>query len=342
MPALRKIGRTWYSDLRIGGKRVRRPLSTDKVVAQERLAELMRDRDAVRYGHANRDVQWSEFRSKFLAYCDGSKAFTTAKRDRMSLQSLEKFQTLARLSDITPELLERWKAARRGAGKGAATINRDLQSVKSMMRRAKVWGYVRNWDASAVAKLKQTRGRLLFYTLPELQRLLAVCASRFSCFYDWTTICLLGARAGLRRSEIYWLAWQDVDLDRGVLSVVPKEDWQPKSGEQRHIPLPPELHRHLKGLARPTPWVIGERPSLAVMSAFFQKISRKAKLAGNIHTLRHTYASHLVQAGVDLFVVQKLLGHTDPKVTMIYAHLAPGNMDAAVKRLPRIWSQKRS
>jgi integrase len=246
------------------------------------------------------------------------------------------------LSNVTPELLERWKAARRAAGVGAATINRDLQSVKSMMRRARLWGYVRSWDGSSVAKLKQTRGRLLFYTMPELQRLLAVCQSRMSGFYDWTTICLLGSRAGLRRSEIFWLSWRDVDMDRGIISVVPKEGWQPKSGEQRHVPMPPELKHHLKKLPRSTEWVIGERPSLAVMSAFFQKISRKAKLSGNIHTLRHTYASHLVQAGVDLFVVQKLLGHSDPKMTMIYAHLAPNNLDAAVVKLPPIWSKKRS
>lgn len=342
MPRLRKIGHVWYSDIRIGGKRIRRPLSTDKVVAQERLGDLMKDRDATRYGHADRNVKWPDFKAKYLAYCVGSKAAGTATRDRMALGSLERFEMPKKLSDITPELLERWKAARRAQGRGNATINRDMKAVKAMMRRAVLWGYLRAWDGASVARLKETRGRLLFYTLEELQRLLGVCGTRFSGFYDWTTICLLGARAGLRRSEIYWLAWQDVDLDRRIVSVVPNAEWQPKTGEQRHVPIPPELVRHLAKVKRRTEWVIGERPSLAVMSAFFQKISRKAKLAGNIHTLRHTYASHLVQAGVDLYVVSKLLGHTDPKQTVIYAHLAPNNLDAAVVRLPDIWSKKRS
>jgi integrase/recombinase XerD len=75
---------------------------------------------------------------------------------------------------------------------------------------------------------------------------------------------------------------------------------------------------------------------MPVMSAFFQKISRKAKLKGNLHTLRHTYASHLVQGGVDLYTVSELLGHTDPKMSRIYAHLAPHNLQDAVKRLPKL------
>jgi site-specific recombinase XerD len=83
-------------------------------------------------------------------------------------------------------------------------------------------------------------------------------------------------------------------------------------------------------------YAIGERPSLKVLSAYFQKISRKAGLSGNIHTLRHTYASHLVQNGVDLYTVSKLLGHTTIKTTQIYAHLAPHSLIAAIDRLPLV------
>jgi integrase len=328
-PQIRKIGSVWYSDIRINGQRIRKRLSSDKVVANERLLELIREKD-----HAGRDMAWDRYREKYLAYSAGSKAAGTALRDKAAIGALERFQKPRRLSDVTAELLERWKAARRTEGRGNATINRDLRAVKAMMRRAVIWGYLKSWDGSAVSKLKETRGRLLFYTVPELRRLLEVCRSRLSGYYDWETICLLGARAGLRRGEIYWLSWRDVDLQRRVISVVPKHGWQPKDAEQRHIPIPKDLERRLRKIPRTTEWVIGERPSLSVMSAFFQKISRKAKLAGNIHTLRHTYASHLVQAGVDLYTVAELLGHSDPKITKIYAHLAPRNLDAAVARLP--------
>lgn len=336
MTPLRKINRVWYSDIRIAGKRVRRPLSTDKEVALEKLRELNQERDEAKYGTGVNAITWARFKVKYLAYADGSKAKETAKRDRAALSSLEKFERVERLVDITPEFLERWKGIRRKDGRGPATINRDLSAVKALMRKAKEWGYLKEWDGSTVKYLQETPNRLLFYSPEELGRLLTVCKSRYSAFYDWETICLLGARAGLRRSEIHWLAWEDVDLKRGTISVTPKQGWQPKTGEQRHIPIAADLQRRLLRLKRPTEWVIGERPSTAVMSAFFAKICRKAKLRGSLHTLRHTFASHLVQNGVDLYTVSKLLGHSDPNMSKKYAHLAPKTYEDAVAKLPEI------
>jgi site-specific recombinase XerD len=63
-------------------------------------------------------------------------------------------------------------------------------------------------------------------------------------------------------------------------------------------------------------------------------MAEKAGLEGvGVHTLRHTFASHLVMAGVDLATVQKLLGHSSITTTMIYAHLAPDHLRAAVEKL---------
>ena len=53
----------------------------------------------------------------------------------------------------------------------------------------------------------------------------------------------------------------------------------------------------------------------------------------NLHSLRHTFASHLVMAGVDLITVSRLLGHYDIRITEMYAHLVPDHMKAAVERL---------
>ena len=69
-----------------------------------------------------------------------------------------------------------------------------------------------------------------------------------------------------------------------------------------------------------------------------QTLIRNARKAGlddvtKIHTLRHTFASHLVMSGVDLPTVQRLLGHSDIQTTMIYAHLAPDHLAGAVNKL---------
>jgi len=65
------------------------------------------------------------------------------------------------------------------------------------------------------------------------------------------------------------------------------------------------------------------------------KIARKASIKDltKIHTLRHTFASHLVMNGVDLPTVKRLMGHTDIQTTMIYAHLAPEHLTDAVNKL---------
>ena len=65
------------------------------------------------------------------------------------------------------------------------------------------------------------------------------------------------------------------------------------------------------------------------------KIAKAAEIENltKVHTLRHTFASHLVMSGVDLPTVSKLMGHSDIETTMIYAHLAPEHLADAVNKL---------
>lgn len=334
MSPIRRRGRVWYSDILVAGKRVRRPLSTDKVVAMEKLRELEKDKLHSRYGVASGVVTWRDFLPKYLKYSEGSKEPESSRQDRAAINALAAFRTPRLLSDITPEFLEQWKAHRRKEGKGPATINRQLHAIKALMRKAREWGYIREWSGSSVKDLKETRKRLLFYTPAELKTLIRKCSSEYYGLYDWETICLLGAQAGLRRSEIHWLSWDD--LKTGVIQITPKDGWQPKTGEIRFIPISKTLKRRLSKIKKNGPWVIGDRPSIGVMSSFFGKICRRAGLCGGLHTLRHTFCSHLVQNGVDLYVVAELAGHTNIQQTKIYSHLKPGNLSGAISRLPAL------
>jgi len=336
VPGLIKRGKVWYSDIRLNGRRVRKPLSTDKVVAQQKLRDLSDERHSVKYG-AGGDMRWGPFKEKYLAFCLVDKKPFTVVRTKVSLGHYEKFAKPKTLSDVTPETLEQFKGHRKAQGIGNATINVDVKKVKALMRRAMLWGYIDKWNGAAVKELRETRNRERFYTVEELKRLLDVCRAKKYGFYQWETVCLLAAQAGLRRSEIYHLAWKDIDLESGMLHVSSKEGWDPKTDKSsRHIPIAKDLAKHLKGLKRSTPWVIGERPSKSVMSAYFQKISRKARLDGNLHTLRHTFGSHLAQAGVPLHTIAKLMGHSTTRTTELYAHLAPKDLKSAISRLPGI------
>ncbi len=334
MGGIRKRGRVWYSDILIAGKRVRVPLSPDKVVAQEKLRELEQDKDHSRYGVASGTIAWKEYLPKYLKYSAGSKEPESARQDRAAINALERFKTPRLLTDVTPEFLEQWKGHRKTEKKGPATINRQLHAIKALMNKAVEWGYLRKWSGASVKDLKETRKRLLFYTPDELKALLRKCGEEYYGLYDWTTICLLGAQAGLRRSEIYWLSWDD--LKTGVIQITPKDGWQPKTGEIRFVPISKTIGKRLTSIKRSGPWVIGERPSLGVLSSFFGKICRRAGLKGGMHTLRHTFCSHLVQNGVDLYVVAELAGHTNIEQTKMYAHLKPENLERAISRLPAL------
>lgn len=324
----------YYSDFRAGGKRIQRFLSKDKREAQIALGHMLEEVRGGSSGRPSRNISWSGFKERYLEYSRGNKKPQTVDRDISAISALDRTFPIKRLNQITPELLESWKARRLAANKGRPTISRDVKALKALLHKAEAWGYLEKRDWTSVKDLKATRKKLYFHTPAELGRLLSYCNG------IWRTICLLGSRAGLRREEIYMLTWEDVDFVRGRLHVTSKDGWQPKDYEQRFVGMAVDLRAHLHGLKKGSRWVIalpdGTRPRIAIMSAYFQKLSRKAGLRGSIHILRHTYASHLVQAGVPLKTVKDLLGHSSMATTEIYAELAPENIDRAALMLPKI------
>jgi len=141
---------------------------------------------------------------------------------------------------------------------------------------------------------------------------------------------------GLRKSEGLGLQWADIDLDAGTLRV-----WRKKVGRYTTLHLTTRakdaLVRHKATRVSREPLVFaGVEPTLkpmfaAIEAAGLNATPERVKAYGRatVHTLRHTFASRLVQAGFDLPKVQQLLGHTTIQMTMRYAHLAP---DAGAER----------
>lgn len=128
-------------------------------------------------------------------------------------------------------------------------------------------------------------------------------------------------RSGLRKQELENLEWTDVDFDAGTLTVSPKADFVPKDQEQRTIEIDDTLVSILKKLLRRGSYVFANSAGHKYTHSWddCNAISKKANVTdAHPHKFRATYATMLLQSGVDLKTVQKLLGHKNLESTMRY------------------------
>lgn len=156
----------------------------------------------------------------------------------------------------------------------------------------------------------------------EIQRLLTVTTNR-----KQRTLLMTTYATGLRVSEVTRLKVSDIDSQRMCIRVE-----QGKNQKDRYVPLSPNLLAHLRDYWRryrpplwlfPGPWA--ERPmSRSGATGIFYEAKAKAGIQkkGGLHVLRHCFGTHLLEAGTELVVIQRLMGHTSIRSTMRYLHIA--------------------
>jgi len=145
---------------------------------------------------------------------------------------------------------------------------------------------------------------------------------------------ILALNTGMRRGEILNLKWENVNLRERRIEIT-----EQKNGQYSTIPLNLTVVEMLRSIPRRLgsdyvfPGLIQGKPFYDLFR-HFEKAVKAAKLKDvNFHTLRHTAASHLVMAGVDLATVQEIMRHKTITMTLRYAHLAPEHKQAAVDAL---------
>src|SRR5258708_37624342 len=161
----------------------------------------------------------------------------------------------------------------------------------------------------------------------------------YGMYTDYVTpLVFVALNTGLRRGELLQLQWRNVDLTRNVLTV---RGEGAKTGQTRHVPLNSEIAAVLKAW-KPTDAEVGwfvfsggtTTAPLTEARKAWAGVLRTAKIASfRFHDLRHTFASKLAMAGVDLNTIRELLGHRKISMTLRYAHLAPEHKADAVEKL---------
>lgn len=272
------------------------------------------------------------------------------------------------LSEFDARLIDKWRAGRVKAGKKPSTINRDMNALKALFSRAVDWRLIPEHPIKSIKRMEESGAKIVrFLSEDEELRLRTALADREQRERDgrqraneWRRArkyellpeiaptefvdhlrpaILLSLNTGIRQGELLSLRWSDVDLDRSILTIRAEAA---KSNKTRHIPLNDEakatLQQWQKQLLKAElvfPGREGQR--MTEVKTAWGKLVKVAGIENfRWHDMRHHFASRLVMAGVDLNTVRELLGHSDIKMTLRYAHLAPEHKAAAVQKLMRI------
>jgi site-specific recombinase XerD len=275
-------------------------------------------------------VSFAELAREALAY---SKAHKRSYDDDVIRMERLLCRFRDRVADsITPQELEQHLSQTAEESDWApATVNRYRALFSLVFRLGIESGKVKENPARLVKHRQENNVRVRWLSAEEEVRLRAAVSATSPEHMPELDLAL---NTGLRLGELYGLDWENVNLARRVLTIP-----RPKNGEMRHIPLNGpavaalgELQKRSDGIGP----VIrnAEGGALGSPRYWFEPAVRNAKIRSfSWHCLRHTFASRLVMAGVDLRTVQELMGHKSIQMTVRYSHLTPKHTLAAVERL---------
>jgi integrase/recombinase XerC len=271
----------------------------------------------------------------------------TIKSYREDLMSLEKYLTDAlghrpRISELSTLQLRGYVAALHESGYARSSISRRLASLRSFFRFAQRDGLVQGNPAKPLRNPRRERKLPHFLTTQQIATLLAAPPATVLGARDRAILETMYA-AGLRVSELVGLNDGDLQLDEGVVRV------RGKGRRERLAPLGSYALRALRAWLRRRPLADSERQG-AVAPVFVNKFGRRLTTRSvarmlekylaqtsldrrtSPHTLRHSFATHLLDNGADIRSVQELLGHKSLVTTQIYTHLSTANLREAYER----------
>ena len=312
-----------------------------KTSAKEVLRKLEEDYEKKKFGlFDEKKISFEEYSKEYLKFSKSNKAENSYKRDITSLKSLVSYFVNKALNRITPRLIEQYKI-KRLEEVAPRTVNIELRCLSHMFNKALEWGYISDSPYTGVKLLTFQKNPPRFLTKDEVQRLLDHSS-------NWLRpILIMMLNTGIREGERATMRFKDVDFEKKRLLI-----HSSKTKSYRAIPMNKKVeetllwlkdnyislnsYNTLKRKPHQREYIFCNEegsPVLKIRKAL-ANACKKAGLKGvTPHTMRHTFASHLVMSGVDLNTVQRLLGHSSISTTMIYSHLTEDHLARGVEKL---------
>jgi integrase len=337
--SIRRHGKIWWLDIWCGKKRLRRSLHTSEhALAIERArditVELRKPKPA--------GTPIAEFSAQYLTWARQTKpaSYGTEQYRVAIIKSWFNKVGILTLEGITSYHVEQFRAyvMTRHVGHGDKTIgrttaNRYLALLRTMLNKAADWGMFEGRNPVSKVKFYREGAKVRPLTEDDVGRVLEaareISTSKHTsptgrAIYD---ICRVVLNTGLRRSEVLNLRWADIGDDELQI--------RGKGGKVRTIPLNAEAHSIIKRQYRTSSFVfaVPNRNSSGVLRRVTETIKRKTDVPFHVHLFRHTFASRLLAAGVDVVTIGDILGHSAHMTTLLYAHSSPARKRQAVDAL---------
>jgi integrase/recombinase XerD len=213
------------------------------------------------------------------------------------------------------------------SGRKPATVARKISSIKQFFEYLKDSGVVKENPMAPFAAPKIVRYHPHYLSPSEIEAILAAIDTSTALGRRDRAVIELLYGSGLRISELINLKITDVEFEAGFIRVLGK------GNKERLVPLGDYArealevyleHREQKKLTTPANLLFGNKIGKAFSRVSFWKIVRRAAFKAGItkrvtpHTLRHSFATHMLEGGADLRIVQEMLGHADISTTQIY------------------------
>jgi len=279
-------------------------------------------------------VTLEEFSKQYLAFSAARHSAKYQESIKTSLRCLQAATGNMPLDKIGVREIERFVEAV-SHGHSDRTVRAYFVTCASAFETARRWGHIEINPFRLVPRPRLRELTPAHFTPTDFIEIL-----RAEGDQDLRELYLCAVHTGMRLGELTALDWREVDLVNRVIHVRNTEYFTTKSRKNRSIPMTSQLCAVLaeRKKSSATPHVFayqGRRLTKDIVSRNFKQCVTKTGLnpALHFHSTRHSFATWLVQSGVSIYSVQRLLGHSNIAMTQVYAHLAPSDLHNAVSAI---------
>ncbi len=276
------------------------------------------------------NITLSDFEKEYLEYVVPTKSKAYIRSIKLSFKQLESFLGNILLSKINVKALDQFITSTFSRTERGAHLY--YRTLKAAFTKAVVWEYLSENPFKKIKFPKVAKSHPVFISVEEFKLICSAVEEQF--LKDLFTVAFY---TGMRLGEIVNMKSNWIDLNNKIITIRNGESFRTKSKKERIIP----FNRNLKNIfekyiGKEDEYIFTRIEQIKLREDFvtkkFKKAVRSIGLNDKIHfhTLRHSFASMLIQKGVSLYVVKELLGHEDLSTTQIYSHLSTKNLYDAI------------